>query len=82
MDFKEQKKLVFDILKQGERGVIAERAGVTRATVNNALNLDSLEGATSAQMRVWEECLSFVKEKQRRAAEIESKVAAIAEKLA
>lgn len=81
MDFKEQKKLVFDILKQGDRGIIAERAGVTRVTVNNALSLDTLEGATSAQMRVWEECLSFVKEKQQRAERIEKGVAEVAETL-
>ncbi len=81
MDFKEQKKLVFDILKQGDRGIIAGRAGVTRATVIKALSLDTLEGATNAHMRVWEECLSFVKEKQQRAERIEKNMAEVAETL-
>ncbi len=82
MEFKEQKKLVLDILKQGDRQIIAKRAGVTTTTVLTALGLDTLEGATSKQMHVWEEAIEFVKEKQQRAAKIESKVVALAEKLA
>lgn len=81
MDFKEQKKLVLDILKQGDRQEIAKRASVTTTTVLTALGLDTLEGATDKQMRVWEVAIEFVKEKQMRAAKIESKVVALAEKL-
>lgn len=82
MDFKEQKKLVLDILKQGDRQEIARRAGVTPTTVLTSLGLESLDGATDKQMRVWEEAIDFVKERQQRAAKIESKVVALAEKLA
>lgn len=82
MDFKEQKKLILDILKQGDRSIIADRAGVTTTTVLNALALDALDGATDKQIRVWEEAISLVKEKQQRALKIESKVVALAEKLA
>ena len=81
MDFKEQKKLVLDILKQGDRGIIANCAGVTRTTVLISLGLDTLEGATEKQMRVWEVAIDYVKEKQMRAAKIENKVVVLAEKL-
>lgn len=81
MEFKEQKKQVLGIIKQGERQVIAKRAGVTSTTVLNAFSLDTLEGATEKQLRVWEAAIEFVKEKQQRSARLENKVIALAENL-
>lgn len=81
MDFSEQKKQILSMLKLGDRGVIANRSGVSRTTLNTTLAMETLNGATSTQLRVWEECLAFLKERQQRASKIESKTSAIVEKL-
>lgn len=81
MDFKEQKKLVVGAIKYGDKSIISKRLGITTNTLNTALALDSLEYATDGQVRIWEECLNFIKEKQQRIAKITNKMAAVSENL-
>lgn len=81
MDFETQKNKIVQSLKYGDKKILQDRLGVTAMTLNAALAIESLEGATEGQIRIWEECLKFVEEKRQRLAEISAKIQRTAEEV-
>lgn len=81
MNFQEQVKPLLKSLRKGDLNEIADRSGLSRQTVRDALKLDTLVGATENQIKVWEVAGTMVKERQEEAKKKEEKLVSLAKTL-
>ncbi|KAF5072841.1 hypothetical protein DSECCO2_197290 [anaerobic digester metagenome] len=81
MNFQEQVKPLLKSLRKGDLNEIADRSGLSRQTVRDALKLDTLVGATENQIKVWEVAGTMIKERQEEAKKKEEKLVSLAKTL-
>jgi predicted transcriptional regulator len=81
MNFQEQVKPLLKSLRKGDLNEIADRSGLSRQTVRDALKLDTLVGATENQIKVWEVAGTMTKERQEEAKKKEEKLVSLAKTL-
>lgn len=81
MNFQEQVKPLLKSLRKGDLNEIADRSGLSRQTVRDALRLDTLVGATENQIKVWEVAGTMIKERQEEAKKKEEKLVSLAKTL-
>lgn len=81
MNFQEQVKPLLKSIRKGDLNEIADRSGLSRQTVRDALKLDTLVGATENQIKVWEVAGTMIKERQEEAKKKEEKLVSLAKTL-